>query len=437
MWHGTWLLGALKNRKPTFVDDIFIHSENERILYLNPNAPDWITIKQKYKPIFDLINGKNSKKAIYDFITVNYTDEKEILISQMKNHFQTLNIFKHSYRTPLFHNKKTRLPQNIYLTLTDNCNLHCVYCYATERTKNEDISLDKWVEYVTSIISFAGKPTFVFTGGEPLTVPYVFELASFIKNRGCELVLLTNGTLITSENIASNIASLFSLVKISLDSIDDRINTELRGNNVLKKVKYAYDMLIDKKCNVRILATVTSNTCNDLNVFSEYFNNNVNFQPFYSMGRARNEDDLYISGEQYYEALTKSGKFVFLKDFHNRIFTFKNNPCKKCSMAEVELSICSNGDIFPCHMLHYNEYFCGNLNENSIKNIFYNSQVLNDLRKINVDSIPQCIKCVYRNICGGACRARVNISKDGILGNDNFCVFEQKQILDALMYSYG
>jgi radical SAM protein with 4Fe4S-binding SPASM domain len=113
------------------------------------------------------------------------------------------------------------------------------------------------------------------------------------------------------------------------------------------------------------------------------------------------------------------------------------NPCKRFAMAHEELSIDADGYLFPCHMLHFEKYICGNLNTERMADVYKNSAVLNELRMVNVDTIPKCKKCVYRNICGGACRARVDVAKHGIKGEDDFCSFEQKTILDALLYSYG
>jgi MoaA/NifB/PqqE/SkfB family radical SAM enzyme len=58
----------------------------------------------------------------------------------------------------------------------------------------------------------------------------VFDLASFIKERGCDCLLLTNGTLINTEETAAKIAGLFNMVKISLDTLDETISKELRGD---------------------------------------------------------------------------------------------------------------------------------------------------------------------------------------------------------------
>lgn len=164
----------------------------------------------------------------------------------------------------------------------------------------------------------------------------------------------------------------------------------------------------------------------------------MNFQPLYQdIGRARGNEDLSISGLQYYNALIETGKFKLLPYFHDNIHNYRNNPYKRCAMANEELSIDADGNVFPCHMLHFENLTCGNLNKERISDIYKNSAVLNELRTVNVDTIQKCKVCAYRNICGGACRARVDINKSGIKGVNDFCEFEKKSILDALLYSYG
>ncbi|MDR0582977.1 MAG: radical SAM protein [Treponema sp.] len=425
--------------KPIFVPGIFIYTDAPRILYFNPEAPDWITIDEKYKPILDLVDGKNDESLIYEHINRFYNDEKEILTSQIKSLLAESKIFMHNQvKVDRVGCQSISAPKQIYLTLTDSCNLACVYCYATERKKRDNADFETWKKYTSDIINFAGKPVFNFTGGEPLTVSYALDLAAYIKERGCECLLLTNGTFIDTEEIADRIAGLFSMVKISLDTNDETVSRELRGAGVVEKAKNAFNLLLARNCNVQIMATVTSKTCQNLDSFTAAFNNRVQFQPLYrDIGRARNKEDLSVTGQDYYNALTERGMFWLLHEYHDNIHSFRNNPCKRCAMANEELSIDADGNVFPCHMLHFENLVCGNLNRESIADIYKKSAVLNELRTVNVDTIPACKACVFRNICGGACRARVDINKYGVKGHDDFCEFEKKSILDALLYSYG
>jgi radical SAM protein with 4Fe4S-binding SPASM domain len=249
---------------------------------------------------------------------------------------------------------------------------------------------------------------------------------------------LTNGTLIDTAEKAAQIAELFGMVKISLDTLDEDISKTLRGPGIVEKARRAFDLLSAKKCNVQVQAAITSKTYQNLDTFAAAFNNQVHFQPLYrDMGRARNKGDLSISGVEYFNALKSNGIFINLSGFHQNIHGYRNNPYKRCALAKEELSIDSDGNVFPCHMLHFESLVCGNLNKEKIADIYRNSLVLKEMRAVNVDTVPKCKVCVFRNFCGGACRARVDVIKNGIKGDDDFCTFEQESILDALLHSYG
>jgi hypothetical protein len=109
---------------PAFVDDIFVYTSCSRSLYLNPEAPDWITVDEKYKPILDLVDGKNDESAIYGHINRFYGDEKDVLTSQIKSLLETSRIFSHN-QIPKGCGKDNgvNVLKYVYLTLTDSCNL--------------------------------------------------------------------------------------------------------------------------------------------------------------------------------------------------------------------------------------------------------------------------------------------------------------------------
>jgi len=419
---------------PNLLDNIFIKTTDSRILFLNPEVPDWITINVKYKSIFDLFDGCNSIDSITEHITENYSEESGLLVTQIGNLLETSKIFAHNWPTEKLEDKKGRgVLNSVYLTLTDDCNLRCKYCYTKERIPACSSDLSQWMAYIDKVLSISEPLHFTFTGGEPLLVPFLFDLAKYIHERGSKSLLLTNGLLISNETIARKISKYFTQSRISLDSIHEEQNATLRGPNVLKKVEAAFGLLSKVKADVIVQATVTQINKGEVAEFAAHFNNRVNFQPLYHMGTARDNPELAISGMEYYEALTQAG----ISGYRQRIHSFKGNPCKRCSMAIEELSIAPNGDLYPCHMLHYPKLRIGNLNTDTITELYSESPLLRELRDIDVDTIAECKTCPVRNFCGGGCRARIDVSKYGLKGSDNFCVFERESILDGLMHSFG
>ncbi len=113
--------------------------------------------------------------------------------------------------------------------LTRRCNLFCMHCYSDSHdqaypgeltTKEGRALLDDLAEF--------GVPTVLFSGGEPLTRPDLFELAAYAGEKGLRCVLSTNGTLITPE-VARKIQSCgFSYVGVSLDGVGP-VHDKIRG----------------------------------------------------------------------------------------------------------------------------------------------------------------------------------------------------------------
>jgi radical SAM protein with 4Fe4S-binding SPASM domain len=119
--------------------------------------------------------------------------------------------------------------------LTRRCNLSCMHCYADSHdeaytgeltTKEGKALLDDLAEF--------GVPTVLFSGGEPLTRPDLFDLAAHARDNGLRCVLSTNGTLITPEAARSIERCGFSYVGVSLDGVGP-VHDKVRGK------KGAYD----------------------------------------------------------------------------------------------------------------------------------------------------------------------------------------------------
>ena len=425
--------------RPKLVEGIFIYQDKGRTLILNPKAPDWISVGDSYRDIFDLFNGDNDISQIEFFVKHRYlSDNPDLLITQINNLLLNSKIFSHNWvEVTSSINDYMPIPKYIYLTLTDSCNLACSYCYAKERVSTVISSLTQWQMYIDKILRVSNEITFTFTGGEPLLVPFVFDLARYVSSKTVKPIILTNGTMIAYRKVAKEMAECFSQIRISLDSINSDSNTLLRGPGVLEKVEEAVKLLEEVGADYLVVPTITQINKDEVGIIANHFSNKVSFQPLYKMGSSRDCPELAISGLEYYEALSTGGVFSFLPGYRQNIHCFRNNPYKRCAMASEELSIGPNGDLFPCHLLHYSDYKIGNLNIDDPIELYFSSEKLKNLRNISVDSITHCKECPVRNFCGAACRARIDVNEYGLDGVDKFCVYEKESILEALIYSFG
>ena len=128
---------------------------------------------------------------------------------------------RHSGKGPahLLHYSGDKKPVVVW-NCTRRCNLHCMHCYADshDREYPGELTTDEGRRLIDDLASF-GAPTVIFSGGEPLIRPDIFELAEYAGEVGLRCVLSTNGTFITQE-VAQRIKDVaFSYVGISLDGI--------------------------------------------------------------------------------------------------------------------------------------------------------------------------------------------------------------------------
>src|SRR3984893_9173847 len=87
-------------------------------------------------------------------------------------------------------------PRTVRVSLTDRCDLACVYCRPSRSDGYFEKRLDDdaWKAMVRALVR-AGVKRVRVTGGEPLLHPRVTELVAFIASLGVEdLALTTNAT---------------------------------------------------------------------------------------------------------------------------------------------------------------------------------------------------------------------------------------------------
>jgi len=109
------------------------------------------------------------------------------------------------------------------------CNLRCVHCYSQSRNQDYsgELSHEEGVRLIDDLAAF-GCPVLLFSGGEPLMRPDIFELIEHAATKKMRAVISTNGTLITKEVAKKVRAAGLSYVGISLDGLEET-NDLFRG----------------------------------------------------------------------------------------------------------------------------------------------------------------------------------------------------------------
>ena len=109
----------------------------------------------------------------------------------------------------------------VVFNVTRQCNLKCLHCYAqaTAGAAPDELSTAEARALLQDLKDF-GVPVVLFSGGEPLMRPDLFDLVKSTVAAGMRAVLSTNGTLITRQ-MARRLKDLgLSYVGISLDGTE-------------------------------------------------------------------------------------------------------------------------------------------------------------------------------------------------------------------------
>ncbi|MBX3210065.1 MAG: radical SAM protein [Labilithrix sp.] len=125
-------------------------------------------------------------------------------------------------------------PRSVRLSLTDRCDLACVYCRPDKRDGylEDRLEIDAWKTMASGLVR-AGVRRVRLTGGEPLLHPAVVEVVAFLGTLGLDdLALTTNATRLERHARALREAGL-RRVNVSLDTLDPaRFRRMTRGGKL-------------------------------------------------------------------------------------------------------------------------------------------------------------------------------------------------------------
>lgn len=326
------------------------------------------------------------------------------------------------------------IPRLIFWEITKNCNLKCPYC----RRESLKGGLSREEAFlIIDKISHNYKPVLVFSGGEPLTYPYIFEAAEYARGKGLVVALASNGVLI-NPSVAEKIKKGgFHRVAISLDGRDPLTHNKFRGEGSFQKTISAIKLLIEREVSVQVNTTVfrsnyeqipdIHNFCKELGVRSFHIfafvpvgcgitipsSERLNPQEY-----ERFLKDLLILEENssleikltcaptYYRILLQGGKKLPV------------HISKGCLAGGGICFISSKGEVYPCGYLPIS---AGNILNQSFEEIWQSSSLFKTLRE-PANLKGKCRVCEYVNVCGG-CRARAFSKYKDYLGDDD-CLYE-------------
>lgn len=291
-----------------------------------------------------------------------------------------------------------------------------------------------------------GLKKIIFSGGEPLSYPYISDLILFCSNKNIETTLYSTG-ITKNSDISSGIIKelrnaglsriIFSLFGYTAEKHEHITRVSGSFNLTIDAIKEASEYgfkvelhFVPFKQNYRLLEKLCI-LGRSLNIVR------ISILRFVSHGRGTIINDVSaLAGKEYksfrgilkkimkeYPGLIRLGSpfnFLLLRDI------------EKCDAGINQIVINPKGYVFPCDAFK-NVYpkdlgFDDELNsiiDNSISSIWENSKYLNYIRNIiNKEREEPCSSCKNLKKCGSGCMAQKFIRNNSITGKDPDCMID-------------
>lgn len=145
------------------------------------------------------------------------------------------------------------------ISLTDACNLKCVYCMPENGIKfnnaNGALSSEE-LKKIINIFAQLGTKKLRFTGGEPLLRKDLDQLIKIAKKGGVERIAITTNGILLEEKLDVLVQAGLSEVNISLDTLSAKRFSDITRGGDLNKVLNAIDKSLKLGLKVKINAVI-------------------------------------------------------------------------------------------------------------------------------------------------------------------------------------
>ena len=134
---------------------------------------------------------------------------------------------KHLYQAS--RGKPLCLPQQVWIEITNACNLQCVMCPVPKHlTRPPQTMLMKSFKKIIDQICIVKPHILLHVGGEPLLHANVIDMILYAKSRQCHVAMHTNGTLLTAELSKKLLDAQPQYISISFDGTTKEVYEKIR-----------------------------------------------------------------------------------------------------------------------------------------------------------------------------------------------------------------
>lgn len=226
--------------------------------------------------------------------------------------------------------------ENIYIYLTNECNMYCKHCYLGKRlTLRETMPIDMVLNHL-AFWRKLGSKKICFLGGEPTLYDDLRKSVNFAHELGYEKVIINTNLIESSFEVINDFSSNdFTYVQVSLDGATEKIHDSIRGAGAYKQTVESIKKLCDRGFDVRVIMTVNQINKGEvleiIPLVEEMGASLVKFHIMSEIGNAKKEHKLGLDPAEWVEICRKVREYSEKKDRKIKIsyqpaYNLKSNP---------------------------------------------------------------------------------------------------------------
>lgn len=299
----------------------------------------------------------------------------------------------------------------IYLLLTEKCNLNCKMCIRGDKTSKELSLAD--LQNLKCIEEFE-EHDIVITGGEPTLCKQFMSIVDFLKDKAKSVSVCSNGTIDSyySKYFANNNIN----IQISIDGTKE-FHDLIRGSNSYNLSFKTISKLEGLGISYTISSVVNKNNISCMKLLADILGNlnflkcwNISYEmPF---GHANIEE--IISVEEWNSFVDVMLDYVCFRMRIQKMFPFelfdrnkdkleelfKGRKCSNCGSGRNKIYIYPDLSVYPCTCL--TDFCLGNLHDAPLS-LIMQSELAQKFANYTLSPKSECQKCEYIKYCNGGC----------------------------------
>lgn len=217
--------------------------------------------------------------------------------------------------------KFNRIHDYLRISLTDKCNLRCLYCNPVDLPKGHFKGMSRMtaeeIDQIVSVFVKEGVRKIRLTGGEPLVRKDAQEIIERLSHYPIELALSTNGVLVDkyleilkSSGIKSVNVSMDSLTREKFFAITKRDEFNRIQDNIYLLLQNGFKV----KINVVVMRGINEGELNDFIKWTKHLPLHVRFIEFMPFAGNEWSREKVFSYKEMLEQISKEFEFIKLED---------------------------------------------------------------------------------------------------------------------------